>query len=399
MRLTQKTVNTLRLPIGKTEAIYFDEELPLGVRLRVGGAARWIYQYKLGAKHRRITLGALAALSAAEARKVAGELHARVRLGQDPAVQKAEGRARAAETMGAVLQTYLAYQQRRLRPRSYVEVERHLLKHCRQLHGLQLAKIDRRAIAARISAIATRNGAVAANRTRASLAAFFAWCLREGLVDSNPTIGTNRQPEQSRDRVLSPDEIKRIWNALDDNHYGVAVKLLLLTGQRATEIGSLRWTEVGDDEIVLPAARTKNRREHVVPLAPVAKALLKKMPRRGEFVFERRPGRPLKAWSTFKENLDDHIRASGAVLPPWCHHDLRRTAATGMAEIGVAPHVVEAVLNHVSGHKASIAGVYNKAVYAAEKRRALTIWAEYVLAPVEGRESKVVPLSGAATRS
>src|SRR5262245_15806428 len=220
MKLTQKTVAALRLPPGKAEAIYFDEDLPLGVRLRAGGAARWVYQYKLGAKHRRITLGSLAALSAAEARKVAGELHARVRLGQDPAGQKAEGRARAAETMGAVLQTYLAYQQRRLRPRSYVEVERHLLKHCRQLHSLQLAKIDRRAIAARISAIATCNGAVAANRTRASLAAFFVWCLSEGLVDSNPTIGTNRQPEQSRDRVLSPDEIKTIWNALDDDHYG-----------------------------------------------------------------------------------------------------------------------------------------------------------------------------------
>jgi hypothetical protein len=239
MKLTQKSVSALTLPAGKSEAIYFDTLVPgLGLRLRVGGAGRWIFQYRVGARHRRITLGSVSAISLAQARASAGKLHAGVKLGGDPAGAKAEERARAAETMGAILEPYLARQRARLRPRSLVEVERHLMKHSKPLHGLRLDKIDRRAVAARITAIANKSGAIAANRARASLAAFFVWAIKEGLVDQNPVAGTNRQAERSRDRVLSLDEIRTIWNALGDDDYGIAVKLLMLTGQRASEIGS-----------------------------------------------------------------------------------------------------------------------------------------------------------------
>jgi integrase len=390
MKLTKKSVPALTLPAGKSEVIYFDDDVPgLGVRLRAGGARRWIFQYRVGARHRRITLGSVSAISLTQARASASELHARVKLGGDPAGAKAEERARAAETMGAILESYLARQRTRLRPRSLVEVERHLMKHCGALHGLRLDKIDRRAVAARITAIANKSGAIAANRTRASLAAFFAWAIREGLVEHNPVVGTNRQQERSRDRVLSLDEIRTIWNALGDDDYGAAVKLLILTGQRATEIGSLTWGEIVDDEIILAPDRTKNRRPHRVALTPAARAILDARPR-GEawdYVFARRQGRPLKAWSSFKKALDKR-----SLLAPWCHHDLRRSAVTHMAELGASPHVIEAVINHASGHKAGVSGVYNRSKLEPQKRAALTLWSEHLLAHIEGRPATIVPL-------
>jgi len=170
MKLTQKTVAALTLPEGKSEAIFFDDELAgFGVRIRAGGARVWIYQFKLGSQHRRITLGALAALTPARARESAAALHAAVRLGRDPAGEKFEGRVRAAETMAAVLPAYLARQRSHLRPRSYVECERHLLKNCKPLLGLLLSKIDRRTVATRISDLANTSGAVSANRARGTV--------------------------------------------------------------------------------------------------------------------------------------------------------------------------------------------------------------------------------------
>jgi hypothetical protein len=209
MKLTQKTIAALTLAEGKSETIVFDDDLAgFGIRVRAGGSRTWVYQYKLGPQHRRVTLGSLAALTPAQARDTAAEMHAMVRLGRDPAGEKTESRARAAETMIAVVQSYLTYQTGHLRRRSYTELERHLLQYCKPLHGLQLAKIDRRTVAARISEVASLSGAATANRVRASLSALFAWAMRQGLVDFNSVIGTNRQPEQSRTRVLSNAELK-----------------------------------------------------------------------------------------------------------------------------------------------------------------------------------------------
>ena len=394
MKLTPATIRTLSLKRGKADTTFPDDDVPgLGLRIREGGSRLWTFRYKIGQQFRRITIGSADAIPLLQARKLAADMHVAVRAGRDPAGERAEGKVRAAETMGAALALYLSFQQSRLRPGSYDEVARHLSKHCRQLHGLQLTKIDRRAVAARMAAIAAEGGNVAANRTRASLSAFFAWCIQEGLIDLNPVTGTGKRPERARDRVLSLDELRAIWNALDpDDDYGRIIRLLILTGQRANEIGALRWSEIGDGEIVLPPARTKNSRRHVVPLSPPARAILDSRPR-GEFVFGRDINRPFSGWSKPKERLDQRIKDSlGEALSHWVVHDLRRSVATHMAEIGVQPHVIEAVLNHVSGHKAGVAGIYNRATYEREKAAALSLWGEHLLAAVEERESKIVPM-------
>jgi integrase len=203
---------------------------------------------------------------------------------------------------------------------------------------------------------------------------------------------TNKNAEKSRDRVLSDKELKAIWKALPDNDYGAIVRLLVLTGQRASEISDLRWSEIDFDRnlIVLPSSRTKNHRAHIVPMTPMVRAILEAAPRRDgrDFVFGAGE-RGFSGWSKSKARLDAALN-----IAPFVIHDVRRSTATHMAEIGIQPHIVEAVLNHVSGHRGGVAGIYNRAAYEAEKAQALTRWAEHVAAIVEGRKPNVTPLRG-----
>src|SRR5262245_33805125 len=400
MKLTVSRVSALRLPPGKTDHIAFDDDVPgFGVRLREGGNRSFVFQYKVGDRQRRLTLGAVSAVPFEKARKTARNLYHRVKLGEDPASDKAEAKAKLAETLGATVRLYLVRQKSRLKPRSLVEVERHLLVHLKPLHSLPLATIERRTIANRLSEIEQASGNRTRNMVRATLHAMYAWAIQEGMAEFNPVTGTSRAPEKSRDRVLSATEIKVIWNALPDDHFGTIIKLLALTGARANEIAALRWDEVHDNMIVLPAERTKNSRSHAIPLSEPARAILAVQPRRAnadgktrELVFGFGEG-TFAGWGKCRERLNERItKATGKALPHWTPHDLRRTAATMMAEIGVQPHIIEAVLNHVSGHRAGVAGIYNRASYEREKAVALDLLAEHLTAIVKGRKSKVIPL-------
>jgi integrase len=400
MKLTAKLVRSEPLPAGKSEAIFFDDDVPgFGLRLREGGGRSFVFQYKLGAKQRRIALGSTGALDISKARDTAKDLYARVRLGQDPANDKADAKAKAGDTFEATIPLFLARQRERLRPRSYADLDRHLTKHAKPLHRLHLEKITRRDIATCLTSITANNGAVTANRVRASLSTFFVWTVCEGLIDANPVINTNRNQERPRDRVLSPAELRLIWKALEDDDYGAIIKLLALTGQRAGEIAWLRWSEILEREIALPGERTKNHRPHIIPLSDPARAILSARPRRTtadgkprDLVFGIGDG-PFSGWSKSKEALDARLEeAAGQPLPHWTPHDLRRSFATHAGELGIQPHIIEAVLNHISGHKAGVAGIYNRAAYEPEKRAALARWADQLLSWVEGRKSNVTTL-------
>ena len=253
--------------------------------------------------------------------------------------------------------------------------------HSAPLHGLSADTIDQRAIAERLGGIEKNSGAVTANRVASSLSAMFAWGMREGRVTANPAASVHKRQERPRERVLSDSELALIWRALGDDQYGAIVKLLMLSGQRLSEIASLRWDECDfvRNMISLPASRTKNHRPHDIPLTPTMKALLQAQPRREGPVFGR-GANGFGALGHGKKALDVRIAGINGNKPlePWTHHDLRRTCATGMSNIGVQPHVVEAVLNHVSGHKGGVAGIYNRATYAAEKAEALARWDAHV---------------------
>ena len=160
-----------------------------------------------------------------------------------------------------------------MKPRSYAETKRHLETQWKPLHGLALGSIGRANVAAEAGKIAKQSGPVAANRARASLSAFYRWAIGEGLCEENPVTGTNKQEESGpRERSLSDAEAATVWLAAPDNDYGRIVRLILLTGCRRTELGSLQWSEIDKEArtLTLPGERTKNGQAHVVPLSPPA---------------------------------------------------------------------------------------------------------------------------------
>jgi integrase len=414
-KLTSREVAALTLPGGVADALFFDDVVPgLAVRLRAGGKKSWVFQYRAGTKQRRMSLGSATALTAHEARKRASILHAEVKLGHDPAGAKSEARARASETFAAVLPLFLARQKERLRPRAFVEVARHLNTHAKRLHHIPLAEVARRDVAAVLTAVAAQLSGASANRVRTSLSSFFSWCIREGLLDSNPAAWTERREEDARNRLLADEEVREIWASLRDDAYGAIIRLLTLTGARREEIGALRWSEVDLDDglITLPAERVKSHRAHEIVLSAPALAILRARPHLTwpdgspcDLVFGR-GARGFSDWVGSKADLDKRILAArqaaakqaGAdiakvgAMPAWTLHDFRRLISTTMHErLGIAPHIVESILGHV-GHQAGTPGRYNLSLYREEKRRALQRWGEYVCALVEGRQDKIVPL-------
>jgi integrase len=402
MRLTAQTVRTIALPNGERDKVFFDSDLPgFGLRVRDTGAKTWMVQYAIAGRTRRMALGSTSVLDPGKARDTAKDLLAKVRLGRDPASEKVKARAKAAETFGALLPRFLERQRTRLKPRSFEEAERHLSKHARALHAWPIESIDRRTIATRLTEITKASGPAASNRVRTSLSAFFSWAAREGYVDANPVAFTNKAVENgSRDRVLTDDELATIWRALGDDQYGALVKLLMLSGARRDEVASLRWSEVDLDavSVTLPPARTKNRREHVISLSEPMLAILAAQPRRTEpdgalrdLVFGLGKG-GFQDWSGSKADLDARIESTrkGRALD-WTLHDFRRSLSTALHErFGVPPHVVEAILGHAGGHKAGVAGVYNKALYLDERRRALERWGEHIEQLVSGKKPATV---------
>jgi integrase len=380
----------------------FDDTLPgFGIRKFPNGKAVYFVKFNVGAQQRRHVLGsALVRGALADARKEAARILFKARSGLDVVAEKraAEAKARAVrdalknrKTMGSLVPIYLEKRRRALRPRTYLEVERHLIKHWSPLHQRDMQAITRSDVQRELEKLAINSGPRAADSARVSLAAFFMWAIDhpDQYVRANPAAGIKRvSVTTNRDRVLSEAELREVWQACLDDDYGRIVKLLVLTGQRKTEIGDLVWTEINEAQrqIELPGTRTKNKRFHIVPLSKEAIALLPPPREEREHVFGRSANAGFSGWSKAKRELDGRIAAArkaagiGWPMPSWTIHDLRRTFVTHVLEKGLAqPHVVEACVNHVSGHKAGVAGVYNRAVYSDEKRRTMRAWSDQIV--------------------
>jgi integrase len=402
MELTAKTVAALVLPEGKTDHIIWDDKLPgFGLRLRAGAddktLSSFIAQYRFAGRTRRLLLGNAAVMTVADARDAARKALGKVANGEDPAAKRDDRRAKDAVAFTATVQEYLVIKRGEVRPKTFEEIERYLTdrRYFGPLHSLALDAVARKDVAARLLVITRECGPTTAARARTNLSGFFAWAMANGLVDANPVVGTAAIKEPpSRERVLSDDELAAIWRTAvaADNTFGRIIQLLILTGgQRRGEVGGMRDSELDEaaGTWTLPPERTKNGRKHVLPLPPAAWAIIGSAPRMAgsEHVFSARSPRGFTDFGGAKAAFDVKL---GDAVKPWRLHDIRRTVATGMANIGVQPHIIEAALNHQSGHKAGVAGIYNRSPYEREIRAALARWADHVLALVEGRARKVV---------
>ena len=236
-----------------------------------------------------------------------------------------------------------------------------------------------------------------ANRVLAAVRALCNWAVSEDFLASSP-CDKLRPPaaERSRERVLGEAEIVAFWRACEASSwpFGPLGQLLLLTGARRDEIGAMTWSEIDLEraEWRLSGNRVKNSREFTLPLTPMAVDILRSLPRitgLGDFVFTTNGRTPVSGFSRAKERFDEEMAKSLHEPPdPWVLHDLRRTCASGLAALGVQPHVIEAVLNHASGQIKGVAKVYNRHQYAEEKREALTKWASYVAGIVGGKDEE-----------
>ena len=252
-------------------------------------------------------------------------------------------------------------------------------------------------MAARLTAIRRDNGIVSVARARATLSAFFVWAMQQGYVESNPVLGTGRVKENpTRERVLTEHELAAIWRACDDTDYGRIVRLLILTGCRRKEIGGMAWGEI-DWELAkwtLPARRSKNKRAHTLPLMPMALDIIRSVPRRvsRDHLFGDTGRDGFASWGDGKRALDLRTEISG-----WTVHDLRRSTATQMANIGVMPHIIEQVFEPPQWPPCWTGGYLNRSSYDREVRTALAQWADHIRTLVEGGERKILPYTPVAS--
>jgi integrase len=253
------------------------------------------------------------------------------------------------------------------------------------------ADLNRSIAVKALDAMAMRGSPAMAARTAAYGKAAYGWAVKRGALSVNPFLNLPVRPTERRERVLTDDELAAIWRATDGSGpFSGIVRLLVLTGQRREEVAGMTWAELSGDfsTWTIPASRAKNGATHIVPLSAPAQDLLREAPRFGELVFPGLRG-TFNGWGKAKAALDARSGVAG-----WRLHDLRRTAATGLQRLGVRLEVTEQVLNHVSGSRAGIVGVYQRHDFADETRAALEAWGEHVEAIVEGRtpESNVLKL-------
>jgi len=401
MKLTGKTTAAAKLPPGKADHIFWDDSVAgFGLRTRASGgqiSKSWVAQYRSHGRTRRMKIGAFEKLSAEDARKQARKLLAQVEMGGDPQSERRARRHRDGQTLLATAESFLAAKRPHVRDATFRGLAHYLVRgpHFRPLHRVPLDQVTRKDVAARVAKVSTDSGVISARRARAALSELYAWAVASGLCESNPVVGSfNPPPTAPRERVLSDDELAAIWHAAGDGPFGKIVRLLILTAARRSEICGLRWSELvtspdGTTTWNLPSARSKNRKGRSLPMPPMAMEIVRAIPRvvGRDHLFGERSDLGFTKWGA-KTELEKRLG-----LAKWTLHDLRRSAATGMADIAIPPHIIETILGHISGHKGGPAGIYNRSDYGREVKAALLKWSDHVAEKIAGVERKVVVLA------
>lgn len=408
--LTEKAVRRNPPKSGRLEL--FDTVLPgFGIRISATGHRSYFIMTRVAGVGRqvRVKIGTPTSHKLSEARDAARAIIENAGRGVDPETVKRRERIEAERarrnTFRVVAEEFLKRRAADLRSKGEMEarLERDVFP---TWGGMAIKDITRSDVRALLTAKAESHP-VAANRMLALIRPIFGYALDEELLDASPVVRIKPPggKETARDRVLTDEEIRRVWEAFDGlgHPFGPMFKVLLLTGQRRNEVAGMRWAEIDGDTWTIPAERMKGGKPHAVPLVPAVAAILAEVPRMvGEndepfvhvFTSARRGDRPVSGFGKIKERIDKAIVDAAAKkakqkpdakkhgIPAWTYHDLRRTARTNLPRLGIGPDTAERVLGHVIG---GIRGVYDLHAYAQEKRRALEVWAAHVESVVTGK--------------
>jgi integrase len=430
VKLTDAAIQRFKVPRG-ARVDYFDASLP-GFALRVAGPSDrapegrriWTLFYRFAGTQKRLSFEPpYPALGLAAGRKRAGDALAMLSEGKDPAAAKAatkEAAAQPPDTIANVVDLFIkrSLEAKRRAPRYIEETRRNFRNHVLTRWGdRDIKSITRRDVAELLDDVMDRGtkqkgdgrkrrqtpgGPISANRTLAAIRALFNFALDRGIIDASPVVRVERPGEETpRERTLTAEEIRSIWTgagAIGDP-FGPFFRFVLVTGQRRDEAARMRWVDVDLDAgtWTLPAPATKAKRVHVVPLAPLAAGILQAVQRKSDgrkpspYVFTTAGNVPVSGFSKAKPRLDAAIAKArdGKPLDAWTIHDLRRTCATGMAELGATEFVIGRVLNHAA--KGVTGKVYNQWGYLPEKRVALEKWAQRLENLTQPPEANVVP--------
>jgi integrase len=391
LKLTKSAIDVLPTPA--KDVVYWDSGCPgFGVKITPKGRRVFIVLYRAGgagSRLRKYTIGPYGRVTLHQARAAALKIFAARTDGRDPATEKQQARRRlVVDRVEDLVELFVREHVSKIR--STREISRLLRREVIPSWGTRsVHEIGKRQVIDLVTEVHARGTPSAANKLLKVVKSFFAWCVGRAILDLSPANGLMAPArEKARDRVLDDEELVRIIRAARqiNGPYGGVVEFLALTGQRREEVARLTWEEVdlAGQCWTLPASRTKNGKPHIVHLSMEAVAVLRCMPRLGTFAFSLSGTKPFGSFSAAKRELD---RLSG--VSHWRLHDLRRTCVSGMARIGVAPHVADKVLNHQSGTISGVAAVYQRHEFLAERKNALEQWGNHVAALLEDEERLV----------
>jgi integrase len=395
LKLTDRNIKSIPAP-GSGQVDVYDLVLPaFGVRVSTAGSRSFFIMTRAAgsSRLRRMTLGRYPVMGLAEARQAAREVIERASTGEDP--QAATQSTKVAKArFGDVADEFLEkYARRRLRPHTIRDYDRTLHTVAVKWKTQPIGNIKKRDVLALIDDLEGQGKMTLADNSFSYLRKFFGWARERDYIEHSPVEGIRRNhTSKSRDRFLSKAELGDVWAALSELEfpYGPMLRILLLTGQRKGEVAGMQWSELaeadtGNQVWEIPANRTKNHRQHLVPITAAFEREIDLCPCVGDLVFTTTGKTPISGSSKCKRRLDEAVsrirkkRGANDLMPHWTFHDWRRSFVTHANEtLGFDPHVIEAVINHISGTRAGIGGVYNRAQYLSQRRTALEAWQEFV---------------------
>ena len=386
IKLTKRVIDELK-PMDKDQFYWDTDVTGLALKVTPKGKKTFLVQYRPGGRGtptRKVSVGPYGQVTVHKAKTEATRILGLRAEGRDPALERQQAKRKSASNMFAdIAADFLV--KHASQNRTVDETARILKRDVLPKWGKRsIHDIGKRDVNDLLDAVVARGSHVMANRLLAALRKLFNWCVSRGVLSTSPCHGIEApHREKSRDRVLSDDELVSIFNTAGEmgGAFGLIVQMLILTAQRRNEVSEMTWTELDLENNLwtIPGNRTKNDKPHFVHLSEQANTVLSSIENVGDFIFTSNGRTPFSGFSKSKKRLDE---LSG--VTDWRLHDIRRTVTSGMAQLGIAPHIADKILNHQSGAISGVAAVYQRHEFLDERRTALDAWGSYVQSLVSG---------------